>query len=140
MQIQEATLLVKQPVAVQASWRETNTANQGIGQTNTNTQTGQCVGGNINGACNNTGLQTNANSGSNTAGQTAGGGAAGGGGTNTANQGIGQTNTNTQTAQCVGSGDINGACNNTQSSNQCKFRKQHCWSNSRWWNWRSRWN
>ena len=59
------------------------------------------------------GTQSNTNTGSNTAGQTAGGGAAGGGGTNTANQGIGQTNTNQQFAQCVGSGDISGACNNT---------------------------
>ena len=36
------------------------------------------------------------------------------GGTNTANQGISQSNTNKQTSQCVG-GTINGACNNTST-------------------------
>ena len=55
-----------------------------------------CASGTLTGAaCNTTTGQGNTNTGSNTAGQTAGGGAGtgAGGGINTANQGIGQTNT-----------------------------------------------
>src|SRR3954451_2166603 len=94
----------------------TNTANQGISQSNTNKQTSQCIGGNINGACNNTSTQSNVNSGSNTAGQTAGGGTgkgSTGGGTNTANQGISQSNSASTSAQCA-AGTLTGqACNST---------------------------
>src|SRR6478672_132920 len=52
----------------------TNTANQGISQSNTATTSAQCAAGTLKGpACNSTTNQGNANSGSNTAGQVAGG-------------------------------------------------------------------
>ena len=76
MKSPEAILLVKQPVAEQAtggSGGATNTANQGIDQAQSNLQTAQCVtGGDLNASCNNTSTQGQVNIGSNTAGQTAG--------------------------------------------------------------------
>jgi hypothetical protein len=53
----------------------TNTANQGISQSNAASTASQCASGTLTGpACNSTTNQGNANSGSNTAGQVAGGG------------------------------------------------------------------
>jgi hypothetical protein len=99
----------------------TNTANQGISQSNTATTAAQCAAGTLTGqACNSSTNQGNANSGSNTAGQTAGGSGTGmgttGGGTNTANQGISQSNTATTAAQCAAGTLMGPACNS--STNQ----------------------
>jgi hypothetical protein len=100
-----------------------NKANQGIAQANNAANAALCASGALKGpACNNTSTQANANSGSNTAGQTAGGGASGGG-TNTANQGIGQTNTNQQFAQCVSSGSLSDSCKGPNA--QCVSAKNN---------------
>ncbi len=57
-------------------------------------------------------LKANTNTGSNTAGQTAGGGTGkhASGGVNTANQGIGQSQSNQQSAQCVAAGSLGNSC------------------------------
>jgi hypothetical protein len=71
-------------------------------------------------ACNNTSTQSHLNSGSNTAGQTAGDGTAKGssGGVNSANLGIGQSQSNLQSAQCVAAGSLGNSCKGN-SSVQC---------------------
>ena len=95
----------------------TNTANQGISQSNSASTSAQCAAGTLKGpSCNSTTNQGNVNSGSNTAGQTAGGGTgkgSTGGGTNTANQGISQSNSASTSAQCA-AGTLKGpSCNST---------------------------
>ena len=77
MLIQEATLLVKQPVVEleKVATGGQNTANQGISQSNSASTSAKCAAGTLKGpACNSTTNQGNVNTGSNTAGQTAGGG------------------------------------------------------------------
>ena len=90
-----------------------NSANQGIGQSQANVQNALCLSGALTGpACNNTSVQGQSNTGSNTAGQTAGGGTGkhGSGGVNSANQGIGQSQSNQQSAQCVAAGSLGNSC------------------------------
>ena len=95
----------------------TNVLGQSINQQNTAYDTlAKCKDGLLSTAiCKDAITQYNVNKGSNTAGQTADGGTGTGvtGETNTANQAIGQSNTNQQFAQCVGSRDISGVCNNS---------------------------
>ena len=94
----------------------TNTANQGISQSNTASTSEQCAAGTLTGpSCNGTTNQGNVNTGSNTAGQTAGGGTgtAATGGQNTANQGIVQSNSATTAQQCAAGTLIGPACNST---------------------------
>ncbi len=92
-----------------------NSANQGIGQSQTSNQNAQCVsGGNVADSCNNTSTQNQANSGNNAAAQSGGSGKGG----NSANQGIGQSQTSNQNAQCVSGKDAIVSCDNESFQNQ----------------------
>jgi hypothetical protein len=98
----------------------TNTANQGIGQSQSSTQLGVCVSGDGTlFSCNNLSDQNQANSGSNAAAQS--------GGSdddeddedgNTANQGIGQAQSSNQNALCVSGSGTFVSCNNLNAQNQ----------------------
>src|SRR6186997_195583 len=101
----------------------TNTANQGIGQSQSSTQLGVCVSGDGTlFSCNNLSDQNQANSGNNAAAQQGGsndddeeddddGG-------NTANQGIGQAQSSNQNALCVSGTGTFVSCNNLNAQNQ----------------------
>jgi len=100
----------------------TNTANQGIGQSQSSTQLGVCVSGDGTlFSCNNLNAQNQANSGNNAAAQSGGnddddddddnGG-------NTANQGIGQSQSSNQNALCVSGTGTFVSCNNLNAQNQ----------------------
>ncbi|HKU83327.1 MAG TPA: hypothetical protein VJP58_04730, partial [Candidatus Nitrosocosmicus sp.] len=101
----------------------TNTANQGIGQSQSSTQLGVCVSGDGTlFSCNNLSDQNQANSGNNAAAQSGGsndddeeddddGG-------NTANQGIGQAQSSNQNALCVSGTGTFVSCNNLNAQNQ----------------------
>src|SRR6188508_217902 len=93
----------------------TNTANQGIGQSQSAIQLGVCVSGNGTlFSCNNVNKQNQANSGSNAVGQQGGSGKGG----NTANQGIGQSQSSNQNAQCVAGGSLSNSCSNKNTQSQ----------------------
>ena len=80
--------------------RRWQSASQGIGQSQSSNQNAQCVGGSdVADSCNNASTQSQANSGSNAVGQQGGNGGQGGG--NSASQGIGQSQSSNQNAQCV---------------------------------------
>ena len=92
-----------------------NTANQGIGQSQTSNQnSGVVSGGDTKGSGNNQNTQNQANSGNNAAAQQGGSGKGG----NTANQGIGQSQTSNQNAQCVSGKDAIVSCDNESFQNQ----------------------
>ena len=116
--IQEAILLVKQVVVELEGGGGSNTANQGINQANTNNQIAQCVALEIpmqHAIKSNNSKQCKYRKQhwwSNRWWWSR----KGGGGTNTASQGINQTNTNHQIAQCVGVGNTVGACNKLPSN------------------------
>ncbi|HYF99950.1 MAG TPA: hypothetical protein VD815_07650 [Candidatus Saccharimonadales bacterium] len=98
-----------------------NTANQGIGQSQSSTQLGVCVSGDGTlFSCNNLNAQNQQNSGNNAAAQSGGdddddddddGG-------NTANQGIGQAQSSAQNALCVSGTGTFVSCNNLNAQNQ----------------------
>ncbi len=101
-----------------------NSANQGIGQSQSSTQLGVCVSGDGTlFSCNNLNAQNQANSGNNAAAQQGGnnddddddddddGG-------NTANQGIGQSQSSNQNALCVSGTGTFVSCNNLNAQNQ----------------------
>ena len=95
-----------------------NSANQGIGQSQSSTQLGVCVSGDgtlFSG--NNLNAQNQANSGNNAAAQQGGSGSGKGGG-NSANQGIGQSQSSNQNAQCVSGKDAIVSCDNENFQNQ----------------------
>ena len=95
-----------------------NTANQGIGQSQTSNQnSGVVSGGNTAGSGNNVNDQSQTNTGNNAAAQQGGSGGKGKGG-NTANQGIGQSQTSNQNAQCVSGKDAIVSCDNESFQNQ----------------------
>ncbi len=94
----------------------TNTANQGIGQSQSSLQLGVCVSGNGTlFSCNNANSQNQANSGNNAAAQSGGNGNGGG---NSATQGIGQSQSSNQNAQCVSGKDAIVSCDNESFQNQ----------------------
>ena len=93
----------------------TNTANQGIGQSQSSTQLGVCVSGDGTlFSCNNLSDQNQANSGNNAAAQSGGNDDDG----NTANQGIGQSQSSNQNSQCVSGKDAIVSCDNENFQNQ----------------------
>jgi len=92
-----------------------NSANQGIGQSQSSTQLGVCVSGTgtlI--SCNNLNSQNQANSGNNALAQQGGSGKGG----NKANQGIGQSQSSNQNSQCVSGKDAIVSCDNENFQNQ----------------------
>jgi hypothetical protein len=92
-----------------------NKATQGIGQSQSSNQNAQCVsGGNVADSCNNTSYQTQSKSGSNDVGQQGGSGKGG----NSADQGIGQSQSSNQNAQCVSGKDAIVSCDNENFQNQ----------------------
>ena len=93
----------------------TNSANQGIGQSQGSTQLGVCVSGTGTlVSCNNLNSQNQANSGSNALAQQGGSGKGG----NIANQAIGQAQSSSQNALCVSGAGTFVSCNNVNSQNQ----------------------
>src|SRR6188508_1330696 len=93
----------------------TNTANQGIGQSQSAIQLGVCVSGNGTlFSCNNLNSQNQANSGSNALAQQGGSGKGG----NKANQGIGQSQSSNQNSGVVSGGNTAGSGNNVNKQNQ----------------------
>src|SRR4029079_4294369 len=84
----------------------TNTANQGIGQSQSAIQLGVCVSGNGTlFSCNNANTQSQTNTGNNAAAQQGGSGGTGGqGGSNSANQGIGQSQSSNQGSNIASGG------------------------------------
>ena len=91
----------------------TNTANQGIGQSQSAIQLGVCVSGNGTlFSCNNSNTQNQANSGNNAAAQQGGSGSGG----NSANQGIGQSQTSNQGSGVVSGGNTTNSGNNANTS------------------------
>ena len=95
----------------------TNTANQGIGQSQSSTQLGVCVSGDGTlFSCNNLSDQNQANSGNNAAAQSGGNDDDDDG--NTANQGIGQSQSSNQNALCVSGSGTFVSCNNLNAQNQ----------------------
>ena len=96
----------------------TNTANQGIGQSQSSTQLGVCVSGDGTlFSCNNLSDQNQANSGNNAAAQSGGNDDEDDDG-NTANQGIGQAQSSNQNALCVSGSGTFVSCNNLNAQNQ----------------------
>jgi hypothetical protein len=96
----------------------TNTANQGIGQSQSSTQLGVCVSGDGTlFSCNNLSDQNQANSGNNAAAQSGDNNDDGDDG-NTANQGIGQSQSSNQNALCVSGTGTFVPCNNLNAQNQ----------------------
>ena len=110
-------LLVGPSVVNMSVFAQGNTANQAISQAQSSTQLGVCVSGTgtlI--SCNNLNAQNQANSGNNALAQSGGSGSGKGG--NTANQGIGQSQTSNQNAQCVSGKDAIVSCDNESFQNQ----------------------
>ena len=96
----------------------TNTANQGIGQSQSSTQLGVCVSGDGTlFSCNNLSDQNQANSGNNAAAQSGDSDDDDDDG-NTANQGIGQSQSSDQNALCVSGSGTFDSCNNFNAQNQ----------------------
>ena len=100
-----------------------NQANQGIGQSQSSTQLGVCVSGDGTlFSCNNLNTQSQSNSGNNAAAQSGGNDDddddddSNGG--NTANQGIGQSQSSNQNALCVSGSGTFVSCNNLNTQNQ----------------------
>ncbi len=92
-----------------------NDASQSISQDQSSNQNSQCVaGGSLGNSCNNINVQNQANSGNNAAAQD---GRHGHGG-NSANQGIGQSQSSNQNSQCVSGKDAIVSCNNLDFQNQ----------------------
>jgi hypothetical protein len=86
-----------------------NSAKQGIGQSQSSNQNAQCVaGGSLGNSCNNISVQNQENSGNNAAAQQGGSGKGSG---NSAKQGIGQSQSSNQNAQCVSGEDAIVSCN-----------------------------
>jgi hypothetical protein len=114
-------LLLGQTSMTMNVFATTNTANQGIGQSQSSTQLGVCVSGDGTlFSCNNLSDQNQANSGNNAAAQSGGNdddddddddG-------NTANQGIGQAQSSNQNALCVSGSGTFVSCNNLNAQNQ----------------------
>ena len=97
----------------------TNTANQGIGQSQSSTQLGVCVSGDGTlFSCNNLSDQNQANSGNNAAAQSGGNDDDDDDDGNTANQGIGQAQSSNQNALCVSGTGTFVSCNNLNAQNQ----------------------
>src|SRR6187402_3468859 len=95
-------LLLGQTSMTMNVFATTNTANQGIGQSQSSTQLGVCVSGTgtlI--SCNNLNSQNQANSGNNALAQQGGSGKGG----NTANQAIGQSQSSNQNSGVVSGGN-----------------------------------
>ncbi len=93
-----------------------NSAAQGIGQSQSSSQSSQCVaGGSIEASCNNVSFQNQENSGSNVGLQSGGNGKGSG---NSAEQGIGQSQSSNQRSQCVSGEDAIVSCNNVSFQNQ----------------------
>jgi hypothetical protein len=94
----------------------TNSANQGIGQSQASTQLGICVSGEGTlFSCNNLSFQEQDNDGSNAALQSGGDDDDDG---NSANQGIGQSQESEQTALCVSGEGTFLSCNNVNVQDQ----------------------
>ena len=97
-----------------------NSVNQGIGQSQASTQLGICVSGD--GTlflCNNLIIQNQENEGDNVAGQQGGNGDEyEGNGGNSANQGIGQSQSSSQSSEVVSGGDTVASGNNINVQNQ----------------------
>jgi hypothetical protein len=94
----------------------TNTANQGIGQSQASTQLGICISGDGTlFSCNNLSFQNQENKGNNAAAQSGGDDDNGG---NSANQGIGQSQESEQSALCVSGEGTFLSCNNVNVQNQ----------------------
>ena len=97
----------------------TNTANQGIGQSQSSTQLGVCVSGDGTlFSCNNLNAQSQQNSGSNAAAQQGGNDDDDDDNGNTANQGIGQSQSSNQNALCVSGSGTFVSCNNLNAQSQ----------------------
>ena len=93
----------------------TNTANQGIGQSQASTQLGVCVSGDGTlFSCNNLNAQNQQNSGNNALAQQGGSGSGG----NIANQAIGQAQTSNQNSGVVSGGNTAGSGNNQNTQSQ----------------------
>src|SRR6188472_3847063 len=92
-----------------------NTANQGIGQSQSSNQNALCVSGTGTlVSCNNLNAQNQANSGNNALAQQGGSGKGG----NKANQGIGQSQSSNQNSGVVSGGNTAGSGNNVNDQNQ----------------------
>src|SRR4029078_7982984 len=92
-----------------------NTANQGIGQSQSSNQNALCVSGTGTlVSCNNLNAQNQANSGNNAAAQQGGSGKGG----NKANQGIGQSQSSNQNSGVVSGGNTAVSVNNVNDQNQ----------------------
>ena len=97
----------------------TNTANQGIGQSQASTQLGICVSGDGTlFSCNNLSFQNQNNEGNNALAQQSGGDDDDDNGGNSANQGIGQSQESEQSALCVSGEGTFLSCNNVNVQNQ----------------------
>src|SRR6187551_3139205 len=93
----------------------TNTANQGIGQSQSAIQFGVCVSGNGTlFSCNNSNTQNQQNTGNNAAAQQGGSGSGG----NSANQAIGQSQSSNQGSGVVSGGNTAGSGNNANTQSQ----------------------
>ncbi len=91
-----------------------NKASQGIGQSQSSKQNSQCVsGGSTSASCNNLSVQNQQNSGNNALAQDSNGK-----GGNSANQGIGQSQSSSQNSQVVSGGNTVGSGNNINLQNQ----------------------
>ena len=73
-----------------------------------------CRGGSLSNSCSNKNTQNQANTGNNAAAQQGGSGS----GSNAANQGIGQSQTSNQNAQCVSGKDAIVSCDNENFQKQ----------------------
>jgi len=116
-------LLLGQTSMTMNVFATTNTANQGIGQSQSSTQLGVCVSGDGTlFSCNNLSDQNQANSGNNAAAQQGGSNdddeEDDDDGSNTANQGIGQAQSSNQNALCVSGAGTFVSCNNLNAQNQ----------------------
>ncbi|KAA2283403.1 hypothetical protein [Candidatus Nitrosocosmicus sp. SS] len=93
-----------------------NSAAQGIGQSQSSSQSAGCVsGGDVSQSCNNLNIQNQINTGSNALAQDGGNGKGSG---NSAAQGIGQSQSSSQRSQCVAGGSLDNSCNNLSFQNQ----------------------
>ncbi|KAF0868346.1 hypothetical protein E5N71_10345, partial [Candidatus Nitrosocosmicus sp. SS] len=103
-------LLLAGPTSVTLSvFAQGNTANQGIGQSQSGIQLGVCVSGNGTVfSCNNSNTQSQTNTGSNAAAQSGGSGSGG----NSATQGIGQSQTSNQNSGVTSGGNTTNSGNN----------------------------
>ena len=109
-------LLLIGPTSMSMSaFAQGNSANQGIGQSQSSNQLGVCVSGTgtlI--SCNNLNSQNQANSGNNALAQQGGGGKGG----NKANQGIGQSQSSNQGSGVVSGGNTADSGNNANTQSQ----------------------